>query len=207
MKSKRDFHSIIQLLEESIYTWDWITDFDKCRNNANKYIDDFDIVKKIICSDNFDCEFKKYSLENKNIIKIFINLLCLRNSDKTFTNIKYDNNNIVFDKKVFDFSNYMNNIDDYLTLIKETGLLDFLKSIKNIDIQSLLMGIECGMDTNARKNRSGKLMEDIFETYLNQNNITYYKQTNLSNLDIDNDFKEYILSKNKKKEIWFYSSL
>lgn len=203
MKTKRDFNSIMEMLEESIYTWDWITDFKKCANNANKYINDFDIVKKIICSNNFDFDFIKYSIHNKNIIKIFINMLCLRNFNKTLTNIKFNKNNIIIDKKKYDFLNYENDIEDYLDLIKKTGLLDFLKSINNIDVQSLLMGIECGMDTNARKNRSGKMMEDLFESYLIENNIKYLKQKKLNNITVDDNFKKYILSKNKLKKFDF----
>lgn len=203
MKTKRDFNSIVEMLEESIYTWEWITDFKKCSINANKYINDFEIVKRIICSDDFDFNFIKESIHNKNIVKIFLNMLCLRNLNKTFTNIKFVKNNIVIDKKIYDFVNFENDVEDYLELIKKTGLLSFLKSITNIDIQSLLMGIECGMDTNARKNRSGTMMEEIFESYLIQNNINYLKQKSLKNINIDNNFKDYIFSKNKLKKFDF----
>lgn len=203
MKTKRDFLSIIEMLEESIYTWDWITDFNKCSLNANKYSNDFKIVEEIIESNDFDFEFKKHSIHNKNILKIFISMLCLRNINKTFTSIKFNKDNIMINKKLYDFCNFTNNVEDYLDLIKNTGLLDFLKSIKNIDVQSLLMGIECGMDTNARKNRSGKMMEDIFEMYLIKNNINYHKQKNLEHIDIDDDFRKYILSKNKFKKFDF----
>ena len=49
------------------------------------------------------------------------------------------------------------------------------------------MGVEVGMDTNARKNRTGDVMEDIVESYLVkagfQKNVTYFKEMYKSEIE------------------------
>ena len=49
------------------------------------------------------------------------------------------------------------------------------------------IGVEVGMDTNARKNRPGDIMEDIVESYLLEagfeKNVTYFKELNKTDIE------------------------
>lgn len=50
-------------------------------------------------------------------------------------------------------------VEDVVRLCEKTGLLDFLESARVRSMFDYLCGVEVGMDTHARKNRSGTSME------------------------------------------------
>ena len=54
-----------------------------------------------------------------------------------------------------------------------------MKKLKNKDIKNLVdyvFGVEAGLDTHARKNRSGDVMEDIVESIFKDNCVSYKKE-------------------------------
>ncbi|RSJ21638.1 Type-2 restriction enzyme MboI [Streptococcus intermedius] len=56
-----------------------------------------------------------------------------------------------------------NRLVEYLDFIKQSGLLDFLQNHANRSLVDYVYGVESGLDSNARKNRSGTTMEGILE--------------------------------------------
>ena len=66
---------------------------------------------------------------------------------------------------------------DIVTLCEETGFLSFLTTSKINDIYSYIAGCSVGLDSNARKNRSGKEMSGIVLDLLsNDHNIEHIEQ-------------------------------
>ena len=57
-------------------------------------------------------------------------------------------------------------IQDYVDFVKQAGLLDFLQSKANRSLVDYVYGVEAGLDSNARKNRSGTTMEGILERHV-----------------------------------------
>ena len=56
-----------------------------------------------------------------------------------------------------------NRLVEYLDFIEQSGLLDFLQNHANRSLVDYVYGVESGLDSNARKNRSGTTMEGILE--------------------------------------------
>ncbi|MFQ6173891.1 MULTISPECIES: type II restriction endonuclease [Streptococcus] len=54
-------------------------------------------------------------------------------------------------------------IEDYVEFVDQSGLLDFLQYEANRSLVDYVYGVEAGLDSNARKNRSGTTMEGILE--------------------------------------------
>jgi type II restriction enzyme len=52
-------------------------------------------------------------------------------------------------------------IEKYMQFAKDAGIVEILDYIDNL--HDFLLGVEVGMDTNARKNRSGQAMESLLE--------------------------------------------
>lgn len=52
---------------------------------------------------------------------------------------------------------------EYTNFVQQTGLLNFLKEKANRSLVDYVYGVEAGLDSNARKNRSGTTMENIVE--------------------------------------------
>lgn len=66
-----------------------------------------------------------------------------------------------------DFKNVdTTNIQKYVDFMQKSGLLDFLKHSANRSLVDYAYGVEVGLDSNGRKNRSGKVMEDLLEGQL-----------------------------------------
>ncbi|MDE5553415.1 MAG: type II restriction endonuclease, partial [Malacoplasma sp.] len=127
---------------------------------------------------------------NKDIMKIFKRLLSLRNNEIWFCNLEI-NQKIIFNNKKYDLENFSNTSEEYYELLEKSGLINFLKSINNLNLSSLLYGIECGLDSNARKNRTGKRMEEVvekyFDYYKDKYNLQYEKQVKFSEV-----YKKYL---------------
>jgi type II restriction enzyme len=63
--------------------------------------------------------------------------------------------------KEFKFNEQLNNdrIADIVEFCKKSGILNLFSEIN--DLYAYLLGMEVGLDSNARKNRSGKIFEDL----------------------------------------------
>lgn len=55
---------------------------------------------------------------------------------------------------------------DYVVFAEQSGLLDFLQNKVNRSLVDYVYGVEAGLDSNARKNRSGTIMEGILKRHV-----------------------------------------
>jgi type II restriction enzyme len=63
-----------------------------------------------------------------------------------------------------------------MEFIENTGLADIFRDKKINDLVDYVFGIETGLDTNARKNRSGHVMENAVANIFRQNNIPFRQE-------------------------------
>ena len=70
--------------------------------------------------------------------------------------------------------------------MKKTGLFKLLSKAKINSLLDYITGVEVGLDSNARKNRTGKVMENLVESYIKKANYKYYTQVNTTY--INNNF-------------------
>ena len=63
-----------------------------------------------------------------------------------------------------------------IEFLNETGLTSLFQSNRIKDLVDYVFGIETGLDSNARKNRSGHIMEDTVEDILIENSVPYRKE-------------------------------
>ena len=50
--------------------------------------------------------------------------------------------------------------------MKKTGLFNLLQNHLVNNLYDYVLGVECGLNSNARKNRGGHLMEDAVEKFI-----------------------------------------
>lgn len=170
---KRNFDDIINNLTESISTYDYFVDFQKVFSNVEDLEYKLNILNYLLGKDNFDEEFKSTFKRNPEVVSVLPILLAIRRKDIT-----------VLDEVVvnYDFENYMN-VEDYLLFIYETSLIELFKDKRIRNLIDYVTGVEVGLDSNARKNRTGTLMESLVEKELNKiPNIKYLKQATLYNI-------------------------
>ena len=93
-------------------------------------------------------------------------------------------------------------VEQYKVFMKETGLFDLLQNHMVNNLYDYVLGVECGLNSNARKNRGGHLMEDVVEKFIQKagfkKNETYFREMYLQ--DIEEKWKldmSFISNKNQ----------
>ncbi len=67
-------------------------------------------------------------------------------------------------------------VDGVMTFLRDTGLADILQNQRVKDLVDYVFGIETGLDTNARKNRSGHIMERTVANILTNAGVNYRQE-------------------------------
>ena len=179
---KRNFNEWLPTMRDSISTWKYYTDFEKVYNYVESIKIELNILNSLIGSKNIENEFKKILKEYPQTLKVIPILLAKREKEIKITDI---NGELLFN---FNKPNY--SIDEYIKFMKETGLFNLLENHIINNLVDYVTGVEVGMDTNGRKNRTGNAMEDLVESYLIKHglikNVTYFKE--MKKTEIENKF-------------------
>ncbi len=72
-----------------------------------------------------------------------------------------------------DINTFFESVDGVLEFLEGTGLMEIFRERKVNSLVDYVFGIETGLDTNARKNRSGHIMERVVEEILIKHNLNY----------------------------------
>lgn len=131
--------------------------------------------------ENIREEFKSLLAQYPEIAEVLPSLLAVREKSIKVLDPLDDN---VFNYKEYVFGKKKKYGSDEIELLadfaEKTGILSMLEK-KNIhNIVDYIVGVEVGLDTNARKNRSGTAMEAIAELFIRkictENNYRYIVQ-------------------------------
>lgn len=130
--------------------------------------------------------------------------------------VRDDGNKPVVDGKgnVVLLKSYFESSDNVVKFLQGTGLADIFKSRRIKNLVDYVFGIETGLDTNARKNRSGHIMESTIAQIFKKNGIPFRQEVyssefpQLSVLGTDEKRFDFFIDTKKKKylvEVNFYS--
>ncbi len=184
---KREFDEIMSSLKKSIANYSYYTDFEKVYRNVNKFRIELNILNSLIGSNNIEEEFQSLLQEYPKTLNVIPLLLAIR---KTEVEI-FDGEEITFS-----FKSMNHEIDLYLKFMRETGLFSLMEDNKIKCLFDYITGVEVGLDTNARKNRTGKAMEAIVESFIAELGIEYHSELYKSQIKeiYDIDIDQYIVS-------------
>lgn len=104
--------------------------------------------------------------------------------------------------------------EEVIEFVKKTNLINLFENITNL--KDYVFGVEVGMDTNARKNKSGKFNEMVIRTILERNHYEFNEQKQLGDYipkpilisKVDTKKIDFIFKKNNQKffiETTFYN--
>lgn len=176
---KRNFDEWILGFKESIATWEYYVDFPKVYKNVDKIKIELNLLNSLIGSTNIEEEFKSLLENYPEIMKVIPILLAKREKEIRITDVE---GNFIFN---FNRMNY--SIDDYCMFMRNTGVFDLLERHIIRDLTDYVKGVEVGMDTNGRKNRTGHAMEDLVEGYIEKagfkKNDNYFKEITKSDIE------------------------
>lgn len=176
---KRNFETWLSTMKDSIASWDYYVDFKKINEKMNSYRKYISLFNTLFESKDLYRDFAKIIKENPHSLSLIPVLLAKREEQikivDTGTEI------------VYNFSKPTQTIEEYLTFMESTGLFNIFRDKSIKDLYGYIYGIEVGMDTNSRKNRTGHLMENLVESYLVDYGFVkgkdYFKEMKLSDVE------------------------
>ncbi|WHE06429.1 type II restriction endonuclease [Thermoanaerobacterium thermosaccharolyticum] len=151
-----EFHNT---LVDTNRNYKFFVDWDKVKRHVDKYKIEFNILNTLIGNKQFDDDLRKILSSYPQVLPTIPILLAIREQkltviddfiDKNFNIVHYD-----FNKKTLTNTD----IDNIVEFFEKTGLKRFFLELSSKSVQDYVLGVEVGMDTNARKNRSGDAME------------------------------------------------
>lgn len=154
------FSYLINTLKETIKSWDYFVNWKKVIHNYREVERSLNLLNTLVGKENIEEEALALLTDYPQIIGVVPALLADR--DKKISLLVTPDS---FDARRFDFSKQMPAKDGVLFL-KESG---FLKLISDRSIKSIpdyFIGVEVGLDSNGRKNRSGTSMENLVEFFV-----------------------------------------
>lgn len=162
---KRNFDEWLSTFKTTIYPLEYYVDFEKVYKNAEKYKKELFLLNSLIGVENIEDEFKNLVSEYPKVVEVIPTLLAVRKTEL----YAIDEDGEYF----FEFQKHTNSVDEYCTLMYKTGLFDLIsKHIVN-NLYDYVLGVEVGLDSNARKNRGGHVMEDLVEKYIKKAGFTF----------------------------------
>lgn len=184
------FNYLIGNLKETINSWDFFVAWEKVMNKVGNIEVVLNILNYLIGKKNVVEEFKALLGRYPEIAEVLPVLLALR--EKNVKVLEPLGNN-VFNYKEYKFHKKkeytLDEIETLAEFAEKTGLLAMFEN-KNIkSVVDYAIGVEVGLDTNARKNRSGTAMEMITELFVKKicsvNNLQYLTQATSNKIKTD----------------------
>ena len=182
------FNYLTDTLKETIRGWDYFVDWAKIMLNIENIELPLNILNYLIGKDDIEKEFKYILSKHPEIVNIIpILIACRKQEIKVLDTI--EKNNFSFKNYNFVFKDKLSSkeIDDIVYFASNTGLLKIFKDKRIKNVVDYVIGIEVGLDSNARKNRSGSSMEAIIELFIQQickkYGFTYLTQATASKIN------------------------
>ncbi|MBU4375595.1 type II restriction endonuclease [Patescibacteria group bacterium] len=216
------FEYLVSNLQKSISDWDFFVDWDKVKDNVAKIETELNILNALLGKSDLDKKFIEIIKEYPKTKKVLPILIAIRNKKLKEMPILNVDDVLNFEIKdyVFDIkTDTTPKIEkELLRFFEESGLKKIFedRSIKNL--VDYCLGVEVGMDTNARKNRGGHNMEDIVGIYIKnickESNCKYLKEANAEkikkelgyNVPVDKSSRRYDFVVDNGKELFIFET-
>ncbi|HIV49517.1 MAG TPA: type II restriction endonuclease [Candidatus Helicobacter avicola] len=199
MKNTLNFESFIKSLKPTNRNLNFYVDWDKCLKNCDRISISLNHLNFLLGKDSVKIKEAIITLfdEYKKAFEILPLLLAVRNSK-----------GIVLDKLGSESSmqEYLKSPQGVYDFICESRLLEIFADKKIKDLNDFVFGIEVGLDSNARKNRSGKAMESLIAKIFKESNLYFKEQIGVKEFEdlresFGDDIKKFdfvIFGKNKQ---------
>ena len=156
---KRDFAQWLLTFTDSIADYKYYIDFETIYRNAEEHKIELNMLNSLIGSKNIEKDFVDLINKYPEILKCIPILLAVRQ----YEIIVLDDEGNKFE---YNFKKMNYSIEQYKVFMRETGLFDLIQNHLVNNLYDYVLGVESGLNSNARKNRGGHLMEDVVERFI-----------------------------------------
>lgn len=193
-------------LQETNQTLDFFCDFDKISANVAEVEMSLNTLNYLIGKEDLAKGVSEIWKRDHKVFEVLGILIAVRDEGKKPVADK--DGNVVLLKSYFESEAKV------VEFLEGTGLSDIFESRRIKNLVDYVFGIETGLDTNARKNRSGHVMENTVAKILKDNGISFRQEVyssefpELAVLGADEKRFDFFIKTSKKKyliEVNFYS--
>jgi len=198
-------------LLKTVHNYDFFVDWNKVYQYAKQYLLELSLINSLThISTDQERKMKLREILSRypETIKVIPALIAVREKN---IEVAEFTSQIIY--RQFDFGDAKPNrqkINEMIYFCERTKIIDLLGDIK--DIYSYVLGVEVGLDSNARKNRSGavfnNLIDNLIDSVIKQlanegYNLSYQREVELSKLGYQKQKKADFVIYNNKKPLIF----
>jgi type II restriction enzyme len=166
---EQGFEDFFNTLRPSLKLWDFFVNWEKVFRNTKEIEIHLNIWNYLLGKTDFDSEFRILLKKHPEIVKAIPSLIVRDGSASETFKIIEDIADLTQPDLVFDFSKPAksdSDIEQALAFMRNTGLVKLFSKDGVKNLVDYVIGVEAGLDSNGRKNRSGTSMESVVEAYL-----------------------------------------
>ena len=164
----KDFNKFMSQLQETNQTLDFFCDFDKIAANVDNIKLSLCMLNSMIGTTDLRRSVETIWNRDRSAFSVMDILIAVRSEGKKVVL------NSAGDCSMVD--RLFTSIDGVMEYLEGTGLADLFRQKKINDLVDYVFGIETGLDSNARKNRSGHVMEGMVASILKKNGIKFRQE-------------------------------
>lgn len=164
----KDFDTFMSQLQETNQTLDFFCDFGKIERNVNNIKLSLCMLNSLIGATDMRAAVETIWERDKTAFNVMDILIAVRSEGRK----------IVLNSlgQCVAMDTLFKSIDGVMDFLEETSLKDIFEQKKINDLVDYVFGIETGLDTNARKNRSGHVMEEMVASIFSRNHIIFRRE-------------------------------
>lgn len=164
----KNFELFMSQLQETNQTLDFFCDFKKIKKNVDDIKLSLCMLNSLINSRDLRNSVEILWKRDKTAFAVMDILIAVRSEGKKKV-LNKQGQCVVLDR-------FFDSVDGVMEYLESTGLGEIFRkgTIKNL--VDYVFGIETGLDSNARKNRSGHVMENKVADIFQNNNINYRRE-------------------------------
>lgn len=162
------FTEFMRPLKETHFTLRDYVDFSKVAENVESISIQLNQLNYLIGQEDMAAAVKRLWTANPTTFSVLDILIAVRTKDC---------------KKAIDangethlISNYFSSPEQVIMFLEETGLAEVFRNSQVKNLVDYVFGVEVGLDSNARKNRGGHLMERLIAECLTRSGISFRQE-------------------------------
>lgn len=163
--SKEDFKTFMSQLKETNATLSFYSDFDKVSSHVEDIAINLNTLNYLVGKKDLRAAVEALWRKDKDVFQVMDILIATRKSQHKMFVDDSGASHLVH--------SLFNSVDGIMEFMQKTGLAKVFQEQKIKDLEDYVFGVETGMDTHARKNRSGDIMEILVQNIFNHSNVPF----------------------------------
>lgn len=168
MHTKEQFDIFMSQLLETNATLGFYCDFNKIKKNVSDIEISLNMLNYLLGQQDLNSAVKSLWERDKKVFEVLQILIAVRDRDNKKV--------VTTEGNIIPIKNYLTTCEGVIEYLEKTGLSHIFREKSINNLVDYVFGVEAGLDTHARKNRSGDLMEELVEDIFGKNGIKYKKE-------------------------------